>query len=237
LSLLFYTVTLTKVSLFVSSLLIFFAILSAYFESRAAVILSLLIPTAVGLLARPFNSGIAFEVFGFLSFRMLAIPSISLDHYYVFFADHPLTHFCQLWFMKGIMDCPYSDQLGIVLSNWFRLGNLNASLFATEGVASVGPLFAPISALVCGLVLAVGNNVSAGLPKPFIFVSAAAIPHILLNVPLATTLLSHGLGLLFLLWYVTPPDYFERRQAAPEPAVPVAASPPNLAPVRAGATE
>jgi hypothetical protein len=46
LSLLFYTVTLTKVSLFVSSLLIFFAILSAYFEARAAVILSLLLPTA-----------------------------------------------------------------------------------------------------------------------------------------------------------------------------------------------
>jgi len=215
LSLLFYTVTLTKVSLFVSSLLIFFAILSAYFEARAAVILSLLLPTAVGLLARQFNSDIAFEVFGFLSFRMLAIPSISLDHYYVFFADHPLTHFCQLSFMKGITDCPYSDQLGVVLANWVRLGNLNASLFATEGVASVGALFAPISALVCGLVLAIGNNVSAGLPKPFIFVSAATIPHILLNVPLATTLLSHGLGLLFLLWYVTPPDYFE------QPAVPV----------------
>jgi hypothetical protein len=134
---------------------------------------------------------------------------------YVFFSDHPLTHFCQLSFTKGIMDCPYPDQLGVVLSNWFRLGNLNASLFATEGVASVGPLFAPISALVCGLVLAIGNKVSAGLPKPFIFVSAAAIPHILLNVPLATTLLSHGLGLLFLLWYVTPPDYFEQRRELP----------------------
>jgi hypothetical protein len=237
LSLLFYTVTLTKVSLFVSSLLILFAILSAYFEPRVAVILSLLIPTAVGLLARPFNSDIAFALFGFLSFRMLAIPSISLDHYYVFFSDHPLTHFCQLSFTKGIMDCPYPDQLGVVLSNWFRLGNLNASLFATEGVASVGPLFAPISALVCGLVLAIGNKVSAGLPKSFIFVSAATIPHILLNVPLATTLLSHGLGLLFLLWYVTPRDYFEQRQPALKPAVPAAALRQNLTPVRAGAPE
>jgi hypothetical protein len=185
------------------------------------VILSLLIPTAVGLLARPFHSDIAYAVFGFLSFRMLAIPSISLDHYYVFFSDHPLTHFCQLSFTKGIMDCPYPDQLGVVLSNWFRLGNLNASLFATEGVASVGPLFAPISALVCGLVLAIGNKVSADLPKPFIFVSAAAIPHILLNVPLATTLLSHGLGLLFLLWYVTPPDYFEQRRETLGPRFPL----------------
>jgi len=52
-------------------------------------------------------------------------------------------------------------------------------------------------------------------------------------VPLATTLLSHGLGLLFLLWYVTPRDYFEQRQ----PAVAAAATQQNLAPVRAGAAE
>jgi hypothetical protein len=31
-----------------------------------------------------------------------------------------------------------------------HLGNLNASLFTTEGIASVGLLFAPLSALICG---------------------------------------------------------------------------------------
>jgi hypothetical protein len=224
-SLLFYTVALTKVSLFVSFFLIFSAILSAYFEPRAVVILSLLVPAAVGIVGRTLHSDIANEVFGFLSFRLLAIPSISLDHYYVFFADHPLTHFCQLAFTKAVTDCPYSDQLGVVLANWFRLGTMNASLFATEGVASVGLLFAPISAFVCGLVIAAGNKASAGLPSPFIIVSAAAIPHILLNVPLTTTLVSHGLGILFLLWYITPRDYFEERWPALKPEVPAAANP------------
>ena len=51
-ALLFYPVTLTKVSLFVAFSLVFFAILSACFEPRAAVIFSLLIPAVVGSLAR-----------------------------------------------------------------------------------------------------------------------------------------------------------------------------------------
>lgn len=214
-ALLFYPVTLTKVSLFISFFLIFIAILNTFFEPRAVVILSLLVSTAVGLIASTINSGITNTVFGFLSFRMLTVPSFSLEHYYVFFADHPLTYFCQLSFTKGVMNCPYSDQLGVVLNNWFGLGNMNASLFAVEGVASVGPLWAPLSAFACGLVIAIGNKVSTGLPSSFILVSAAATPHILLNVPLATTLLSHGLGILFLLWYIVPRDYFEPHLSMP----------------------
>ena len=96
---------------------------------------------AIGLLARTVDSGFTNPIFGLVSFRLLAIPSISLDHYYVFFADHPLTQFCRLTFTKGLMDCPYPDQLGVILANWFRLGTMNASLFATEGVASVGVAF------------------------------------------------------------------------------------------------
>jgi hypothetical protein len=32
----------------------------------------------------------------------------------------------------------------------------------------------------------------------------------MLDIPLTTALLTHGLGLLFLLWYVTPRAIFER---------------------------
>jgi hypothetical protein len=223
-ALLFYPVTLTKISLFVAFSLVFFAILSSCFEPRAAVILSLLIPAVVGSLASAVDSDITNAVFGFLSLRLLAVPSISLDHHYVYFADHPLTYFCQISLLKTVMSCPYSDQLGDVLANWFRLGSMNASLFAIEGVASVGPLFAPISAFACGLVMALGNRLSAGLPGPFILVSAAALPPILLNVSLTTTMLTHGLGLLFLLWYITPRDYFEEGWLAPSPTIPAAAS-------------
>jgi hypothetical protein len=91
----------------------------------------------------------------------------------------------------------------------YKLGNFNASLFATEGIASVGMLFAPIATFLCGLVIAVGNRPSARLPAAFVLISGAVLPQILLNIPLATTLLTHGAGILFLLWYVTPRRLFE----------------------------
>ncbi len=90
----------------------------------------------------------------------------------------------------------------------YELGNFNASLFSTEGIASVGPLFAPVTVFACALVIAFANRLSAGLPPRFILISSAALPQILLNVPLTTTLLSHGAALLFLLWYITPRSFF-----------------------------
>jgi hypothetical protein len=91
----------------------------------------------------------------------------------------------------------------------YKLGNFNASLFATEGIASVGMLWAPVAVLACGFVIAIGNHFSAGLPAGFILVSGAIIPLILLNVPLTIALLTHGTALLFVLWYITPRSIFE----------------------------
>jgi hypothetical protein len=202
--LLSYPTTLSKISLFVAFLLVFIAVLSAYLEPRAVVILSLLIPAAVGSLAHLFDTPLTKQVFGFFGLRLLAVPALALEHYHVFFSEHPLTYFCQVSLLKGVMACPYSEQLGDVMSNWFRLGSMNASSFAVEGVASVGPLLAPVSALACGLVVALGNRLSAGLSAQFVLVSAAAIAPVFTNVSLTTMLGTNGLGLLFLLWALTP---------------------------------
>jgi hypothetical protein len=112
------------------------------------------------------------------------------------------------------MNCPYQDQLSVVMRETYRLGDFNASLFATEGVASIGTLFAPIATFLCGLVFALGNRLSAGLPAGFIMVSGAIMPQVLLNVPLTTVLFTHGLGTLFLLWYITPRAIFAPEMVA-----------------------
>jgi hypothetical protein len=185
------------------------------------VIVSLLVPLVIGLSA---VTGVEWSevtlprlvLFLSLNFRLIAIPAISLEHYFAFFSDHAFTGFCQISVLKAIIACPYGDQLGVVLANQYHLGNMNASLFATEGVASVGPLFAPIAALACGFVIALGNKVSAGLPPGFILISAAVISHMLLDVPLSTTLVSKGLGLLMLLWYLTPRNWNQNEDRAAE---------------------
>ncbi|MET4387992.1 hypothetical protein ABIB73_003754 [Bradyrhizobium sp. F1.4.3] len=206
---LFYPVTLTKVSLLAPGWLLFLTLLSIYFESRMAVILSLLLPILSGVLvAVLYRYGLVpdtvFVYFGTVNFRMIAMPSSALDFYNDFFSTHQLTHFCQITPLKLVMSCPYKDQLSVFMADSYHLGYFNASLFATEGIASVGMAFAPVSAFVCGLIIAFGNCTSAGLPARFILLSGGLLLQIFMNVPLTVALVTHGALVLFLLWYIAP---------------------------------
>ena len=214
--LLLYPVTLTKLSLFAPFWLLFLALLAARLDTRVAVVTSLALPTLLGVLLIPFEkygliSNIHFvDYFGIINFRMFAVPAVALDMYNDFFSRHDLTYFCQIIFVKPFVSCPYSEYLSLVMSKNYPLGNVNASLFATEGIASLGPKWAPLSVFVCGLVIALGNRLSSGLPPKLILLSAGIVTQVFLNVPLTTSLLSNGAAVLFLLWYVTPREIFER---------------------------
>lgn len=211
--LLFYPITLSKLALFTPFWLTTMFVLSRYLNFKFAVTVSLLAPMSVGLLLiilfqreiLPYEMSVPF--FGLVNFRMIAIPSLAMDYYNSFFYNHPTTYFCQIRLLKPFVACPYQEQLADVIYNAFGIGGqFNASLFATEGIASVGSFFAPITALASGLLMALGNRVSAGLQPQFILISSAVIVQALLNVPLTTVLLSHGFVILLLLWYITPRD-------------------------------
>jgi hypothetical protein len=208
--LLVYPITLSKVALFAPLWLVAMLIFSRICEARMAVILALFGPLFAGLLlVTVFNAHLSLP-FLMVNFRLIAIPSIAMDVYNDFFSKHDLTFFCQISVLKPIMHCPYQDQLSVIMEGAYNLGNFNASLFATEGTASVGPLFAPVAAFACGLVIGLANRLSAGLPPSFILASGAILAQIMLNVPLTTVLVTHGGALLFLLWYITPRTLFER---------------------------
>jgi hypothetical protein len=219
--LLFYPVVLTKLVFFMPAWLLTFLLLSRFFESRTTVVLSLLLPLLVGLvLGLPITDAALYvdatqRYIYTVNFRILAIPAVAMDVYGDFFSRHELTYFCQISILKPFVSCPYHDQLSIVMERAYHLGNFNASLFASEGIASVGLLFAPLATFACGLVIALGNGLSAGLPDRFVLISGAVFPQILLNVPLSVALATHGLAVLFLLWYITPRGIFEQDGAAP----------------------
>ena len=214
----FYPVLLNKTVAFAGLWLPLVFVLFSLFEARRATVLSLLLPLVVGLIAAwlthfgPTDKIFGF-VFGGVNYRMLAIPAIALDRYFDFFAHHDLTHFCQIGIIRSFTGCPYQFQLGAEMEQHYHIGNLNGSLFATEGIASVGPILAPLSALVCGFILSIGNSVSAHLPKRFVATSAGVAIQVLVNVPLSASLLSNGLLLLFLLWYVTPAEDGDKSDA------------------------
>ncbi|QAU42687.1 hypothetical protein XH86_13680 [Bradyrhizobium guangdongense] len=210
---LFYPVTLSKQAFFAPAWLLLMLVVTRFVSLRLTAILSLLLPTAAGLiLVGLYHYGLlperfAMPVFQLVNLRMAAIPSLAMDYYNEFFFAHELTHFCQIGYLKPIMTCAYQEPIAVVIYNWFGIGGyMNASLFATEGVASVGPLLAPISAFVCGIVIAIANGMSAGISQRIVLVSGALLPQTLLNVPFTTVMLTHGSVLLFLLWYVMPRD-------------------------------
>ncbi|WP_407179461.1 hypothetical protein [Bradyrhizobium sp. STM 3562] len=201
----FYPITLNKVALFTPVWLLIIAILSRLFGCRITTVISLLLPLTAGTIAYTTLGQSARFFFELINLRMVATPSNAMDVYNDFFFHHPYTYFCQINLLKMIVSCPYQDQLGVVMNQAYPgFGNFNASLFSTEGIASVGPLFAPLSVLLCGLVIGFANRLSAGLPLRLVLISSSVLGQLLLNVPLTTTLLSHGAALLFLLWYITP---------------------------------
>ncbi len=215
----YYPIAMSKIAFFAPVWLVLMALLARISGAKTAVIISLLMPTLVGVvLIFLFNqhatlSETAISYFKIVNLRMIAIPSIAMDVYNDFFSKHELTYFCQMWLLKPFIGCPYQDPLSIVMLNNYPFGgNFNASLFATEGIASVGLLLAPVSAFACGLIVALANRLSAGLPSSFVVVSGAILAQIMMNVPLATILLSHGAGLLFLLWYITPRSMFQEER-------------------------
>ena len=214
----FYPVLLNKTVAFAGVWLPFLFILFSLIEARRATVLALLLPMLAGVIvAWLTNFGLPNKIFalvyGGVNYRMLAFPAMALDRYFDFFAHHDLTHFCQIGIVRSFTSCPYQFQLGAEMEQHYHMGNLNGSLFATEGIASVGPILAPLSGLVCGLILSIGNSVSAHLPKRLVATSAGVAMHVLVNVPLSTTLLSNGLLLLFLLWYVTPAEDGDKSSA------------------------
>ena len=219
--LMFYPVVLNKLVFFTPAWLVTVVLLSRFFGSRTTVILSLLLPVLAGILIMspkidaPFYTYAGQRYFFIVNFRTLAVPAAAMDVYSDFFSRHDLTYFCHVSILKPFMSCPYTDQLSIVMERAYHLGNFNASLFASEGVASLGLLLAPLATFACGLVIALGNGLSAGLPGRFVLISGAVFPQILLNVPLSVAMVTHGLAVLFLLWYVTPRAIFEQDGAAP----------------------
>ena len=202
----FFPVLLNKTVLMAPAWLAFLLVLYAVFRPKTATALAIMVPTVVGLtgyslLTHPSD----LTPLGNINLRMIATPSIALDYYFAFFSTHPNTNFCQINFVRLFTECPYTEQLGVIMKREYDLGNFNGSLFTTEGIASVGPVLAPLATFVCGIIIGLGNLASSRLSPALVAVSSGILVQALTNVPLSTVLLSNGGAVLFLLWLISPP--------------------------------
>jgi hypothetical protein len=212
-----YPVLLNKSVVFGGVWLPYLFVLFRLFEPKRAAVYSLLIVMLPGIIIYnlmqlgwispdgTLGHALSF-VIGIINVRLFGYPSLALNQYSDFFASHPLTHFCQIGIIRTMYGCPYPFQLGAALAEAYNMGSMNGSLFVTEGIASVGQFWAPLSALVCGLIVSLGNSASTRLPVPVLAASGGlAVQQALLNAPLSVSLLSNGLVVLWLLWAISPP--------------------------------
>ncbi|CAN7372527.1 hypothetical protein LJR220_003320 [Bradyrhizobium sp. LjRoot220] len=199
----FFPVLLNKTVLLAPAWLVFLLTLYTIFKPKTATVLSILAPLILGAGFYFLNPAFGLYAVGYINLRMIATPSIALDHYFAFFSTHSHTNFCQINVVRLFTGCPYTEQLGVIMKHEYNLGNFNGSLFATEGIASVGPVLAPIATFVCGIVIGIGNVVSARLSPALIAVSSGVLIQALMNVPLSTVLLSNGGAALFMLWLIS----------------------------------
>ena len=97
--------------------------------------------------------------------------------------------------LEAVRGAP-TRSLGVIMEKFYRL-NFNASRLR-QGIASVGLYFAPLTALRAG---DRGRQSGVhGLPRyPGLRRIVCSNTS---NVPLTTALLTHGVAILFLLWYV-----------------------------------
>ena len=201
----FYPALLNKTVLFAPLWLIYIFLIFRAFAPKRAWVLCLSAPLLLGLILHAAGESTGrSSVFYLINERFFAIPSIALDRYSNFFTNNPHTYFCQINVVRWLTGCPYSKELGGIFAEHYRLGNLNASLFATEGIASVGFKWMPIVTLLCGAMLSVGNSLSRHLSPMFVATSSAVAVQALMNVPLSIAVLTDGVGMLFILWYLCP---------------------------------
>jgi hypothetical protein len=198
----FFPILLNKTVLFTPIWLIYLYLMYRIFNPIVATVLVVALPVLVG--AATYLAFYNYYFVGFVNLRMVAIPSLAMDHYLDFFSTRPNTYFCQIGLVRAIVDCPYAEQLGVLLEREYHLGNFNGSLFTTEGIASLGPYFAPVATFFCGVVIGLGNVASSRLPLVLVCVSSSVVVQSLLNVPLSTVMLSNGGAVMFLLWMVSP---------------------------------
>lgn len=139
--------------------------------------------------------------------RTVANAGYTTGIYANFFHSHPLTHLSSVHGVGLFVHYPYGDPLGIVLGV-YEMGNsqldINAHLWASDGIAAFGPVGILLISLLCLLVFwildcsAIKHNVIfASLVVAFITINLA-------NVSLFTTLFSGGLALVILLLVVMP---------------------------------
>jgi hypothetical protein len=155
-------------------------------------------------------SDLPFAASNILFMRSIGMPGLLTAEYADFFSDHPLTYLSHVKGINLFIKYPYRMDLGYEVGSFhhhaFEL-NSNAHFWAMDGLAGLGLPGIVLLSLLCGGVLFLIDSVASRHDIHFsaLFMTFTAIN--LSNVSLFTSLLSGGVFLSWLMFWVMPDNY------------------------------
>jgi hypothetical protein len=141
--------------------------------------------------------------------RMFMVPGLLTGYYIEFFSTNPLTMMGDSSFLEPFFGYPYSLPVSRVIGNaYFGMAPdvaANANLWA-YGFASFGYVGVVLFTVVLGIVLWLFDSVAAQRDLRFATLMLVMPGMALANTSLFTCLLTHGMGLVILMVYLSPVD-------------------------------
>lgn len=139
--------------------------------------------------------------------RVFAIPGMLMVAYDNFFRTHPFTYFSHISVVAPFVQYPYQHSIGIELGIATARTtdyNMNASFWATDGIAACGLWGVIIISCIVAFVFYLIDCVSARhwIVYSVLMLSQYAI--VLANISFFTSVVTGGLWLFFLIFYISP---------------------------------
>ena len=157
--------------------------------------------------SKPTTTGIGFALTSLVLMRTIGSPGLLMAQYHCFFSHHPLTYMSHVNGINQFIRYPYVNPLGIELGNYFmgRLDlNLNANLWATDGIAGLWLPGILLISLLCAMVFWCLDSLSSRQSILFSALTVVFAALNLCNASLFTGLISGGLLPLMVFLHLMP---------------------------------
>ncbi len=160
------------------------------------------------------DNPIQFVILLFTVFRQYGVTAHAPALYQEFFRTHPHTYWSHISGIDYFVHYPYADDtIAIQLEKTYALGNYNSGFLASDAIEAYGYQALPVVGLVVGLFFAVLNTAARGFGPRFL-VLLMVMPALYFDErPLATSLLTGGIGFLILYLAWMPRSWLARSQS------------------------
>ena len=154
-----------------------------------------------------FLPDVGFALNALFTFRTLSISSLSFAIYFDYFNINDFTYFQHVGVVNTLTDLLTNNgdkfiPLPVILAGVYGLGNFNASFFVNDGYASLGYPGMVLVTILFSIVLYFLDCISRPLKLSTICLALTYFGMYLGNISLFTLLVSHGLLILFIYFYI-----------------------------------